>query len=115
MDTKLATEKYRSSQWIEIIRDRKDSGLGVEEYCKTNGISRHAYYYWQRKLRKAACAELVNQDVGMAPAPSGWLQLTPTVAPASSLRIEVAGCLIDVDGNTDLDLLKTVCRTLRAL
>ena len=54
MDTKLVTEKYRASQWMEIIKDRKDSGLGVDEYCKINGISRHAYYYWQRKLRKAA-------------------------------------------------------------
>ena len=39
MDTKLVTEKYRASQWMEIIKDRKDSGLGVDEYCKINGIS----------------------------------------------------------------------------
>jgi putative transposase len=61
MGTKLVTEKYWASQWMEIIKDRKDSGLGVDEYCKINGISRHAYYYWQRKLRKAACTELASE------------------------------------------------------
>lgn len=115
MDTKLVTEKYRASQWMEIIKDRKDSGLGVDEYCKINGISRHAYYYWQRKLRKAACTELAKRDAESTPAPTGWMQLSPTAVPESSLRIEVAGCHIDVNGNTDLGLLKAVCRILGAL
>lgn len=115
MDTKLVTERYRASQWMEILRDRKERGLGVDEYCREKGISRHAYYYWQRKLRKAACTEIAKQDEGIAPAPSGWLQLSPATAGGLSLKIEVSGCHIDVDGNTDLDLLKEVCRTLRNL
>lgn len=115
MDIKLATEKYRSSQWIEIIRDRKESGLRVEDFCLEKGISRHAYYYWQRKLRKAACTELAKQDGMSTAVPVGWVQLAPATATESSLKIEASGCHIEVNGNTDLELLKIVCRTLRAL
>jgi putative transposase len=111
----MATEKYRGSQWMEILRDRRGSGLGVDEYCKEKGISRHAYYYWQRKLRKAACTELAKQDAGSAPAPLGWMQLSSAALVESSLKVEVSGCQIVVNGETDLELFKTVCRTLRSL
>jgi hypothetical protein len=80
MDIKLATEKYRSSQWMEIIRDRKESGLRVEDFCLEKGISKHAYYYWQRKLRKAACTELAKQDGMSTAVPVGWVQLAPATA-----------------------------------
>lgn len=115
MDAKLVTERYRSSQWMEILRDRKESGLGVDEYCRIKGISRHAYYYWQRKLRNAACTELAKQDMGIAAAPSGWMQLSKASAQESSIRIEISGCHIDVNKSTDLELLKRVCCALGSL
>ncbi|MDX9798762.1 MAG: transposase [Bacteroidales bacterium] len=115
MDAKLVTERYRASQWMEILRDRKESSLSVDEYCREKGISRHAYYYWQRKLRNAACTELAKQDKMSAPIPTGWLQLSSTASAGASIKVEVSGCHIDVDGNTDLGLLKEVCRALRAL
>ena len=115
MDTKMATAKYRASQWMEIIRDRQDSGLNIKQYCQERGISRHAYFYWQRKLREATCSDLITQEGALAKVPDGWTQLVPTIAPGSSLTIEISGCRIDVDGNTDLKLLKNVCHSLRIL
>lgn len=115
MNTSKVTAKYRSSQWMEIIRDRQNSGLNIKEYCEQTGISRHAYYYWQRKLREAACSELIKQEEPTAAVPSGWAQLAPVAVVESSLKIEVGGCHIDVNIHTDLDLLKKVCRSLRSL
>lgn len=115
MDTKIVTAKYRASQWMDIIKDRQNSGLNIKSYCQERGISRHAYYYWQRKLREVACTELIKQEELADNVPSGWAQLTPDTRSCSSLIIEVSGCHIDVEHNTDLELLKNVCRSLRVL
>lgn len=37
--------------WRSRIQSRKLSGLKVNDWCKQNSISRHAYYYWYRKLK----------------------------------------------------------------
>ena len=37
--------------WKSRIQSRKLSGLKVNVWCEQNDISRHAYYYWHRKLK----------------------------------------------------------------
>lgn len=37
--------------WKNRIQSRKLSGLRVNDWCEQNSISRHAYYYWYRKLK----------------------------------------------------------------
>lgn len=37
--------------WKNRFTDRKASGLKVEEWCEKNNVSRHAYYYWYRKVQ----------------------------------------------------------------
>lgn len=38
--------------WKQRIKDRKSSGLKVIDWCNQNHISKHAYYYWHRKLKE---------------------------------------------------------------
>ena len=51
MDTKAATTQIRIQQWTEIIQDRSASGLTVDDYCESHGLSRNQYYYWLRKVK----------------------------------------------------------------
>lgn len=37
--------------WNKRIADREQSGLKVGDWCDKNNISRHAYYYWHRKVQ----------------------------------------------------------------
>ena len=37
--------------WKERFSDRAASGLKVEEWCERNRITKHAYYYWHRKVQ----------------------------------------------------------------
>ena len=46
MNTKLATSRIRTGQWADIIKDCKESGLKVDDYCAQHGLSRNAYFYW---------------------------------------------------------------------
>lgn len=38
------------------------SGKKVDDWCAANDISHHEYYYWLRKIRQVACAELTITD-----------------------------------------------------
>jgi len=58
MDTRQVAEDYRLAHWAGITQERNESGLGVRAYCANTGITESSYYYWQRKLRKAACEGL---------------------------------------------------------
>ena len=117
MDTKKAAAEYRLSQWAQVIQARLDSGQSIKDFCKTAGISRNAYFYWQKKLREAACTELAKTEEPRNIVPSGWMQLTPKQAQhrKESLDIEINGCHVTVNAETDPELLKKVCRVLRSL
>ena len=115
MNTQKISQEYRMSQWIQIIQNRHDSGQNVKDFCEKIGIKKNSYYYWQRKVREAACAELMPIEESVNPIPNGWMQLSQTQKTNSSLDIEVSGCRITVDSDTDSELLKSICRTLRSL
>jgi putative transposase len=59
--------------------------------------------------------ELSRIGEGTVNIPKGWMQLSQGQEIKSTLDIEVGGCRVTVDENTDLELLKKVCRVLRVL
>jgi hypothetical protein len=116
MDIQKVTAEYRLSKWMQVIQEQQCSGLNIKEFCQENGISRHAYFYWQRKIRKAACLELSKlKEETVNCVPEGWMHLTQSQEIKSTLDIEVGGCRVIVDTETDPELLKKVCRILRVL
>lgn len=116
MDIQKVTAEYRLSRWMQMIQEHQSSGQSIKDFCQKKGISKNAYYYWQRKLRKAACVELSKLQEGPVNCiPEGWMQLTQGQETKSMLNIEVGGCRVTVDAETDTELLKKVCLILRAL
>lgn len=72
MDTKQVTHEIRLRQWAKIMRERQASGMSINAWCEVQGIRRQQYFYWQRKLREAACKELAGKPVkGLIPADYG--------------------------------------------
>jgi transposase-like protein len=64
MENVLAVrDEYRMQNWAGIIRERQESGLTVKDYCARHGIAEKTYYYWLRKLRKAAAEAMEPQLV----------------------------------------------------
>jgi putative transposase len=119
MNTRKATAEYRMAQWAQIIQTRVERGQNIRDFCAAEGISRNAYFYWQKKLREAACTELARRetkahaDIGGG----GWTQIEQRKAQdeESAISIDVCGYRIAVRAGTDLDLLAAVCRTLKTL
>ena len=116
MTTQKVATQYRLSRWAKTIQARQESGQNIKDFCQAMGISKSQYFYWQRKLRNFACTELSMQD-GIVGTPNGWIQVAPVkpMQMKKSLKIEINGIHIDVDAETDAELLKKVCRVLRLL
>ena len=57
------TRQFRLQQWAEALRDHKESGLTVMEWCRRHNVSKYQYYYRQKKVRKHAAQYLALQPV----------------------------------------------------
>lgn len=118
MNTRDIAAEYRLSHWARIVQARAEKGISVRLYCRESGIRENTYFYWQRKLREAACTGL---RAGGLPstntlAPKGWTSLAvqEESGRATGLSIEVKGCRIQVQSDTDMGLLARVCQALKA-
>jgi len=54
----LVKNQYRLERWTKLIQECQSSGMRVDDWCEANGVTHHAYYYWLRKIRQAACHNL---------------------------------------------------------
>lgn len=52
-----STHQIRCEQWTRIINECLASGMPKTSWCKANGISDKAFFYWQRILRTEAYIE----------------------------------------------------------
>ena len=113
MNTRDIASEYRLTQWAQITRERADRGLSVS---KEIGIHENTYFYWQRKLREAACAG-IESAAKKSLVPNGWAALSLKEEPMQTqcLTVEAGGCRITVRADTDPELLAKVCRALKAL
>ena len=119
MDTQKIAAQFRLSGWGEAVKERHARGQTISAFCKEQGISKNTYYYRQKKVREAACVAMVNsRHPESSLVPSGWTQLVETEStPALNdfLMVEIHGCQIKVNAETDPALLAKVCGVLRSL
>jgi putative transposase len=52
MSIKDSTREYRLSGWLPIIKECRNSGMSVKNWCEQNNVNEKRFYYWQRKLRE---------------------------------------------------------------
>ena len=127
INTREIAAELRLSHWAGIMRERTRSGQSIKAFCRQIGICQNTYFYWQRRVRAAACTALPDKTSGFtdtvtktekALIPHGWAQVAevePAPASSSVLTVQVGDCRLSVDAGTDLELLSKVCRVLKAL
>jgi len=125
MDTRKITADYRMAKWMQILQDRKASGETVKAYCQMIGVSKDAYFYWQKKLREAACEQLalipaksvqtglIKPDFAEVKLQDAFQEVISTESGLyGSLHIKVSDVRIDVDSNYPADKLTHLLREL---
>jgi putative transposase len=118
MNTRAIAAEYRLTHWAGIMRERQESGLSIKAFCEMSGFHENIYYYWQRRLREAACEKLASQQPEGRPdtaaiVSGGWTAVCTMTEPVKdTIHIEIGKCRIAVTAETNHDLLAAVCRTL---
>ena len=92
--TEIQRAKHEVSMrfWKETIMKRTASGLTIAAFCQKHGLNVHAYYYWQRQIRKdllqsqTASADMADnhphparpeQDAKAEPLPARHMDIVP--------------------------------------
>jgi len=117
MNTREMATEYRLASWAQAMQERVANKETIKEFCLRRGVSRHSYFYWQRRLREAAAKQL-EQKASQALVPSGWTAIETAetkVNEAAALPIEIGSCRVLVDSGTDMELLTKVCERLASL
>ena len=113
-EIRTVTKNMRLSQWADVIRDRKASGLTIAAYCRENNISRNAYFYWQREIKKTAIAEAGNMFVEVEPATCALpVQVPQASAESYSIAISIGDATINVAEEVSCELLRKVIEVVR--
>ena len=128
VNTREIAAEYRLSHWAQIMRERVKRELTIRAYCKQIGICENTYFYWQRRLRKAAYEQLSKNEaeqksatqpcfVEIEVAEQPVLPALPTPsAPASpphQPHIKATDVEITADSTYPLEQLAALLRELR--
>jgi len=127
VNTREVAAEYRLSHWAQAVRERAKSGLTIRAYCKQIGICENTYFYWQRRVRKAACEQLSKHEseqksiaqpcfVEIEVAEQSGLPALPaptaSVSQPSQLQIKAAGVHITADSTYPPEQLAALLREL---
>jgi len=129
VNTREVAAEYRLSHWAQIMQERKKSGSSIRAYCKQIGVCENTYFYWQRRLRKAACEQLskyeseqksvtqsrfVEIEVAERPVlPAVMHAPSAPASPPSKLHIKADDVEITVDSTYPPEQLAALLRELR--
>lgn len=108
MDTRLAAQQIRLTEWAGIIRARNESGQTVKEFCRQNEITETQYFYWLRRVRAAALQKHASSFAEL-PAPAN----SPAPSPGDTdVIIEIGRARVRVSNACSRDTLSMVMEVL---
>jgi len=118
MNTRKIATEYRLAQWAQLLQIRKTEGVSITEFCKTRGISRNKYFYWQRKVREVVCAQLEPsghecrhpEPIGFTEVRVSGLATFPGSMRSEGIQMEYRGIQISVEGGYPPEMLATLIR-----
>lgn len=113
-------QQYRLQQWIETIRDCKNSGQTVTAWCTENQVSTKSYYYWLRKIRESmvesAAVPFASNDSNLVPVPSSLR--TPSLRPQANdeqaaITLRIDAVMIEIHSHASAELIEQTLRSLQ--
>ena len=123
MNSREIASEYRLAKWAQALKEHAVSGESINEFCENRGVSRNTYFYWQRKLREAACVQLQKANAlpmqlhAPAFAEVKMVESLESMERSeeyqqSQLRLEVSGINITADSAYPMEKLAILLREL---
>lgn len=107
MSVRSETRRIRLQEWRRIIEDKINSGLTIEDYCKTNSISVNSYKYWLHILREEELNQQHNPFSELVVADNA--AIVPVTEPTDAITINIGKGSITVQSK---EALRTVVEVL---
>lgn len=112
----LVKNQYRLERWTELIRECQSSGMKVNDWCEANGVTHHAYYYWLRKIRQAACKDLPAVTSANVPVAFKKLNVqTPSAEAQAAVIVHLPTVTLEVQNGASRETVEAVLYALRSL
>ena len=108
------TNNIRNQQWLQMVRDQKQSGMTVEAWCRDNNISKHAFYYRQHKLREEAGTVLSRFVEVQAPQASSYPDQKYLDNINSAASVTCGNVVIGLSNQASEELICRIVRVLNA-
>ena len=106
-ETAKMKKEAKLAQWVEMIRQRNESGLSVTEWCKQNSINLKTYYYRLKRVRQAVCSEMERHDIVPLETVSG------TDITADKIELSIGDVKISLPDDFNESTLKRLLGVLR--
>lgn len=112
----LVKTKFRQEQWEKLISACQNSKLKVDDWCSLNNISRHAYYYWLRKIRKQACRSIPEAETEAAPVQFAKLPIDMEASgKTAAVVIHLHAATVEIKEGASRQTVETVLLALKAI
>jgi transposase-like protein len=57
------TQPTKQEKWQRLFSEQEESGKSVAGFCRARGVREALFYYWKRRLQKAAAPQFVEVQV----------------------------------------------------
>lgn len=110
--------QYRLAGWAALTKERAELGMSIRAYCAMKGFAENTYFYWQRRLRDAACAQLETEQKKLPSAGFAQVALAPvselpaSSSQASQLQVQIHDIHMSVDSSYPPEKLAALLREL---
>jgi hypothetical protein len=123
MDVQKVTHEIRLQQWARIVKECRSSGKSIQSWCTEQGVNVKQYFYWQRKLREAACQELSayqGREVKAEPADAGPVFAECKIAEGhktsgTAITIRLNDTVVEIHHGADAAVIESALRALKGL
>jgi transposase-like protein len=66
----MKTTESGTQRWERLLREHRNSGLRIAEFCRRRGVSQPSFFAWRRRLRCGSTFVEVKVAAPAAPEPA---------------------------------------------
>lgn len=97
----MVKQAIREAEWTDRIRECRNSGMLVTEWCKQNGINPKTYYYHLRRVWAKLCEQV--------PVPVGQMNEPAKAA----VTIHRGDWSVEIANGTSIETIEALIRALK--
>lgn len=112
----LTKTRFRKEQWKQLILDCQNSGMTIQDWCAQQGVTKHTYYYWLRRIREDACHDLPVVQEKNRPVCFKKLEVsTPVSSTEAAVIIRLPSATLEVREGTSRQTVEAVLLALKSI